>query len=139
MNADRTPADPQLAEALRRLQDPPAPAALFDRILRSRAQRRWRRRLGLACLVLAGGLLWLPAGPPGERGDRETGATAAAADRGLELWLLDRRLQAAYEHGADSEQLARLWQARANLLAGPAAIPDAMRMKEVSDGSVLEL
>ena len=108
----------KLDDYLRRLPAATPPAGLGQRIVDRHLRRRRLRRL-LAPAMAAGlllGVLALRPGapdPPTEQAVATAGSSAALID----LRSADRRLQAAYLHGADEAQKAALWQARAAALA----------------------
>lgn len=135
--------DAWLAERLAALPDPLPPEQLLPRILASRARRRrLRRGLAAAGLALGLALLWPaqppvtgPALPPQPLADVYTDA-----ERGAPLWLIDRRLQAAYDRGADDAQIAALWQMRARHLAGSTEdVQQDVHQQENTHASILTL
>lgn len=107
-----------LDDHLRRLPTAAPPAGLGQRIVDRHLRRRRMRRL-LAPALAAGMLLGVLALRPGapDPATEHTVATAASRAALVDLRSTDRRLQAAYLHGADEAQKAALWQARAAALA----------------------
>lgn len=95
----------------------PSPA-LWTRIEHSHQRRRRQRRLrraglGIAALLL---LALLPLRPWNAPPDEPVAVEAAAPAPDSEaLRRIDRQLQAAYDGGADPEQIATLWRLREQL------------------------
>ncbi|MCK7594510.1 hypothetical protein [Pseudomarimonas salicorniae] len=126
---DRDEAQGWLVERLSALPDADPPAALFGRILATRRRRRWQRRVAASLAVAAGlvvliGPLYVDLGRPAPESEPiPVSATEeplpdgpAAAGRDWQLAVLDRRLQAAYDRGADPEHITALWKAREQLV-----------------------
>ena len=123
-----------LSAELSELPDPEPAAPLFGRIMASRSRRRRRRRIGIAAALLLGCAALWPALRPGlAPAELEL---AAQAPEDLRLLLLDRRLQAAYDRGADRAEIAALWEARARLLH---AAERQHGYEEEQDASILSL
>ena len=125
---------PRLDDYLRRLPTATPPAGLGTRIVDRHLRRRRLRRL-LAPALAAGLLLGVLALRPGTPDPATEHTVASAASRAalVDLRSADRRLQAAYLHGADEGQKAALWQARAAALArveqpAPAATTRQVRL-----------
>ncbi len=118
---DRSPPDEFAARLRRELGASALPTpspALWQRIEHSHRRRRTLRRvrragLGIAALLLVAVLpLRWSTPPPAEPVTLEAAAAAPDAEA---LRRIDRQLQAAYDGGADPEQIATLWRLREQL------------------------
>jgi hypothetical protein len=123
--------------ALRAIEDPPVPEAVWTRLdARRRTVFARRRQLAGAALLalVAGGLTALLPRPGADvrPDDRivEAGAAGLPEPIVLQVRAIDRELQAAYQSGADAGEIARLWRARVALLdaGGDGTAVDAMRI-----------
>lgn len=127
----------RLSQALSALPDPEPPPPLFGRIMASRTRRRRQRRwAAVAAAVVGAALLWPLLHVPLAPQPALQLAEQAPQGADLSLRLIDRRLQTAYDRGADAAEIAALWEARARLLQADQRDP---AHEENQDAHILSL